>query len=112
MLPRSQRVRLTADIQQIYAQGVKVHHSLLRISALQTKQFPSRATVVVSKRVHLNATIRNKIKRRVRARLKPLLPKFKQSYDVVIVAQPKAVTADYAALSQALEQSLHKLGIL
>lgn len=112
MLPRSRRVRLTADIQTVYSKGVKSYHSLLRISALPTTQAHSRATVVVSKRVHGNAVVRNRIKRRVRAALQRLLPNMRASYDIVVVAQAKAAQADAAQLGLAVEQLLHRLRIL
>ena len=112
MLPRPKRVRLTADIQRVYTQGVKAYHSLLRLSATPTQLKHSRATVVVSKRVHLSAVVRNQIKRRVRAVLPPLLLQLKQPHDVVIVAQTKAVAAKQSELRAAVEQMLHKLRLL
>ena len=112
MLPRSQRVRLTADIQRVYTQGVRAHHSLLRLSALKTDAKHSRATVVVSKRVHLHATVRNRIKRRVRAALRPLLPQVKMPHDLVIVAQSKAVDASQSDLAKALVHLLNKAHLL
>jgi ribonuclease P protein component len=112
MLPRSKRVRLTADIQTIYKQGVHSRHSLLRLYALPRGRAESRATVVVSKQVHLHATIRNRIKRRLRAQLSRLLPKLHKASDLVVVAQRPAAQADAAQLNTALEHALHKLHLL
>lgn len=112
MLPRLRRVRLTTDIQTVYTQGVNSRHSLLRISALPTQQAHSRATVVVSKRVHLNATVRNRVKRRIRATLSQLLPRIARPHDIVVTAQPRAAQADAVQLRAAVEQLLHKLNLL
>ncbi len=112
MLPRVQRVRLTTDIQTIYKQGVHYRHSLLRLYALQRNQGPSRATVVVSKQVHLHATVRNRIKRIIRAQLASLLPELKQPVDIVVVVQRVAAQADRKQLADAVHKAIKKLGLL
>lgn len=113
MLPRSQRVRLTADIQRVYKQGVSIRHSLLRLGAVPAEQEAnkgtSRATVVVSKQVHLHATVRNRIKRRIRVALRAALPQLKRPLDIVVSAQPKATTATQAELTTAVNWALQKI---
>ncbi|MBI4407205.1 MAG: ribonuclease P protein component [Candidatus Kerfeldbacteria bacterium] len=112
MLPRQQRLRLSADIQAVYARGMKSYHPLFRLLALPTKLAQSRATVVVSKRVDKRAAVRNQVKRRLRALLLRRLKTLSQPHDVVLLVQPKAAKATAAELGQVLDTLLNKLRLL
>lgn len=65
---------------------------------------PSRAAVVVSKKIAPHAVTRNRIRRRVYAALRPLLPK---NASVIIFPNKKALDASVAELRAALTEALH-----
>jgi ribonuclease P protein component len=65
----------------------------------------ARAGFVVSKAVG-NAVVRNKVRRRLRHLVRPLLTELPNGTTVVVRALPAAATATFPALSQDLEAAL------
>lgn len=117
MLPATQRLRRTSDIQRVYKTGRAISTPVLRVFAAATAQTQavgqsSRATVVVSTRVSKKATDRNRIKRRIRTDLRPLLTSLAEAQDIVVVAQPKAATLDGAQLTGALQSCFKRLRLV
>lgn len=94
----------TKEIQAVYRRGVKTFHPLFRLLTLPTKQ-RSRFAVVVSKQISKKAVERNRIKRRLRPLLRARLAQ-KPGYDVVVIAQPKAIQATSAEFAQAIRKVL------
>ena len=74
---------------------------------------PMQIAVVVSKKVHRRAVVRNRIKRRIRAQLQPLLPRLQPGWQVIVVPhRPVAAEADpplLLATSRALQHELSQL---
>jgi ribonuclease P protein component len=65
----------------------------------------ARAGFVVSKAVG-NAVVRNKVRRRLRHLVRPLLADLPDGTTLVVRALPAAATAAFSALSQDLEAAL------
>jgi ribonuclease P protein component len=68
---------------------------------------PTRAGIVVSKRVG-KATIRNRVKRRIREALRATYPTLRSGYDLIVIARPLAASTSMLDLSGALEQLLDR----
>lgn len=66
---------------------------------------PSRMTVVAGRRLG-NAVTRNRAKRRLRAAVRDA--PVRRGFDVVLVARPGAVSADYGTLSRTLAASVER----
>src|SRR3989338_7749115 len=75
---------------------------------LITTQLPalshSRATFVVPKRVSLSAVVRNRIKRRCRAALTPLLKGARSPMALIFTAKREAAAASFAELCDDIER--------
>ena len=112
MLPRKHRLTADKDVTRVLRKGRAVFTNLLTIKALANDVGVVRTAVIVSTKVHKRAVKRNLIKRRVRELLRGLIPDFKASVDMVIMAQPEAVGRSQADLGEALEYCLKKLGLL
>ncbi|MBD1914990.1 MULTISPECIES: ribonuclease P protein component [Cyanophyceae] len=121
MLPKHHRLRRSRDFSQVYRQGRKVAsaHLLMRAWSLPPAQakpvtpnaHDSRIGIVVSLKVHKRAVVRNRLKRRVRAALRILLPRLRPSQWIVISLKPGAAECEYGEFLRELEQLFTKLEV-
>ncbi len=117
MLPKHNRLRRSRDFSAVYRQGRKAvsAHLVVRVWALPAqsggvgKAGPSppigpQIGIVVSLKVHKRAVVRNRLKRRVRAALRTLLPQLNPALWVVITLRPEATQCEYGEFLRELEQ--------
>jgi ribonuclease P protein component len=107
-LAAAQRLRRSADFAAVIrggrraGRGTIVVHLLLEEPA---QAMTARAGFVVSKAVG-NAVVRNKVRRRLRHLVRPLLTALPDGTTLVVRALPAAATATFAVLSNDLEAAL------
>lgn len=124
MLPKHHRLRRSREFSQVYRQGRKAvsAHLLVRVWSLTPaarapaapSDFPHigpRIGIVVSLKVHKRAVVRNRLKRRVRAALRTLLPRLRSSQWIVISLKPEAAECEYGEFLRELEQLFTKLEV-
>jgi ribonuclease P protein component len=58
------------------------------------------------------AVVRNRVRRRIREALRVMAPSFQPGWDVLIIARPPVIAADYEALTVALQSLLRRGGVL
>jgi ribonuclease P protein component len=58
------------------------------------------------------AVVRNRIRRRIREALRVMAPSFQPGWDVLIIARPPVIEADYQAMTGALQSLLRRGGVL
>ena len=96
MLPRSARLRGSADFRRIVRQGVKVGRSTVIVHASHAPSIgpetPVRVGFVVSRAVGAAVT-RNRVKRRLRHLAAARLADTPPGVDLVVRALPRAATA-------------------
>lgn len=68
--------------------------------------------ISISQKVSKRAVVRNRIKRRLRAAFRCLLPIVKPGWQIVVVVKPTAVECDYYQFLQELKQLLIKAEVL
>ncbi len=73
---------------------------------------PVRIGVTVGQKVSKKAVVRNRVKRRIRAACRRLLPELKPGQDVVITAGSAATQCDYSEFLQQLKQLFTNAEIL
>ncbi|MBD2232070.1 ribonuclease P protein component [Phormidium tenue] len=120
MLPKHHRLRRSRDFSQVYRQGRRAAsaHLLLRAwsipsgakAAIPNDPAP-RIGIVVSLKVHKRAVVRNRLKRRVRAALRTLLPRLRPAQWIVISLKPEAAECEYGEFLRELEQLFTKLEV-
>jgi len=111
VLPANARLRSSKEFQQVFRHGVKIHRDVLVLYVSKREQWPARAGLVVSKAVG-NAVKRNKVKRRLRHLITPVLATTPVPLDFVIRALPGAANADLNnTLTSALSSSYERLGL-
>ena len=88
MLQKTHSLTKKKDFGMVFKKGGMVKNDFLILRTLESGLKESRFGFVVSKKVSTKATLRNKIKRRLRQAVFNNLKKIKKSIDVVVVALP------------------------
>ena len=83
MLASKYRLHVAADILAVFKRGRKIDNKFFAVW-LYAHGRPSRATVIVSKKIDKRATARNLLKRRVREALRTVLPRLSPTADIVV----------------------------
>lgn len=120
MLPRANRLKHRRDFIAVYQKGIRRQTSHLALRALRFSekaqqsqpQTPTRIGIVVSQKVSKRATVRNRIKRQIRAALRQLLPRIARGWQLVIVVRPTAQECDSSKFLQELKQLLANAEVL
>jgi len=105
-------LRKRDEFTRVQKEGQRHYSRHLLIGVLPTSSGEPRLGLVVSRKVDKRATVRNRIRRRLREAFRKLWPGLRPACDVVIVARPIAVDADYATLSKELSGVLSRAGFL
>ena len=85
-MPKINRLTKEKDFEEIFKKGQSVKIDFLIFKILKNQLKESRFGFVVSKKVSNKATIRNKVKRRLRSIVSKELNNIKHHKDVVIIA--------------------------
>lgn len=126
MLSKAHRLRHWRDFEAVYQRGRSRRTPHLTLRALPpqlqhqsqvhgpvaTGSPPTRVGIVVGRKVSKKATIRNRIKRRLRACMGQLLPSLSPGWQLVVMARPAAGECDYAQFLRELEQMLAEAEVL
>jgi ribonuclease P protein component len=109
MLPKEYRLTRSKDFARVRRFGRSSGSQLLVLYALPTNSTDRRIGFSVSKRVG-KATIRNRVKRRLREAVRSHLAVVPAGYDLVFIARPPAAAATYAQLEETVGYLLRKSG--
>mgnify|MGYP001374509065 CR=1 FL=1 len=113
MLPRIHRLKKKKDFEKVYKKGKGFRQDFLFLKSLNNDSEVSRIGIVVSKKVALRATVRNLIKRRIRAAVKELIPNMKPGQDIVINTLTGVdKETDFKKVKTAVKELLLKSGII
>ncbi len=85
MLPKENRLTKNKDFEEIFKKGKGFRENFLFLKILKNKLKVSRFGFVVSNKISKKATVRNKIKRRLREITKKRLLKIGKGFDAVLV---------------------------
>ncbi|MBD1905646.1 ribonuclease P protein component [Funiculus sociatus GB2-A5] len=121
-LSKANRLRHRRDFTAVYQSGVRRNTTHLTLRALRsplggatgvgTGKVPTRIGISISLKVSKQAVIRNRIKRRIRAAFRCLLPRLSPGWRLVLVVRPTAVECDYGQILRELEQLLAQAEVL
>ncbi len=93
------------DFEKVYKKGKFLKGNFFHFKILENNLNITRFGLVVSNRISNKATIRNKLKRRMREIVRKLE---KPGFDIVIIAQKKALDTDFWGLKKEIEQIILK----
>lgn len=112
MLPRTLRLSAQRDYTRVFRKGVSVSTPFFSVRALPSPLSNPRIGVVVSNKISKKATVRNLLKRRLRAcayEQRHLIP---TAIDIVLIAKPAIVDATFEEIQKQIVRSLSHLATL
>lgn len=112
MLKKCYRLRKNEDFRKVYEKGNSVAtRTLVLYWDRSIHSEGPRLGVSASKRIG-NAVVRNRIRRRLKALMSPLLMEMDPSLDLVIIARKPIVDTDHLILKKDLEKALRKAALM
>lgn len=109
MLPKQYRLRSTREFSRVRRSGRSANNPLVALYVLHTRSRDIRVGFSVSKRVG-NAVIRNRVKRRLREAIRPLLHCVRPGTDLVFIARPPSANASWTQILESVSSLLRKTG--
>ena len=106
------RYRLTgpADFQRVRRTGTSYSHPLF-VVVVCANELPVARLGVSASRSLGNAVRRNRAKRRLREAFRPVLADVRGGWDLVVIARPGVVDADWPAVQAAVRSLLKRAGL-
>lgn len=114
MLDRSHRFHGLGSLNFAYKQGRTVRSQLVSLKFVRNpRRSVFRATVIVGRKTHKSAVVRNRIRRRVYEALQPFAAQIREPYDLLFtVFSDQAASADFAELQKQVRNLLVKADVL
>lgn len=104
MLAKLNRLTQKKDFDAVFKKGKSLKSSFLIFKELKNNLKEPRIGFVVSKKVSNKATVRNKIKRRLRAAVLTELKKNKKFIDIVIIALPSIKNKKFSEIKKSVSE--------
>lgn len=113
MIAKLHRFHGFTSLRFVYSRGRTVRGSAVSLKySLNSRRSEYRAAVVVSRKVHKSAVVRNRIRRRIYEVIRHLEPSIIQPYDMVLTVYSDTVADMPAASVQGMVADLlHKAGV-
>lgn len=113
MLTKQHRLKKNKDFELVFKRGKTFDGKFLFLKIIKRNNLKvSRFGLVVGTKISKKATIRNKIKRRLRDVIRKRLEDIKSGFDVIIGAKTLVVDKSYQEIKEELEGLLEKAGVL
>lgn len=114
MISRGHRFHGLNSLRHVYSRGQTIRGSLITVKYLDNPRRDSyRAAVVVSRKVHKSAVVRNRIRRRIYEIIRHKEPYIAKPYDVVVTVFSEQVANMPAySLDKMLVELLQRAGIV
>lgn len=112
MLPKENRLQKKKDFERIFKKGKGFKEDFLILKFISNNLNQSRFGIIISQKILKKATIRNKIKRRIRELIRLRLPKIKKRLDIVLIAIPGLETKDFWEIEETINKLLKKAKII
>jgi ribonuclease P protein component len=108
---REFRLTRTSDFKRVRREGRSYAHPLLVLIVKPGSISNLRIGVTTSHAVG-NAVNRNRAKRRVRACLDKFIPLISPDYDLIVLARPPLISADFLMICRVMRDLLERAGVM
>jgi len=112
MLPIKNRLKKNKDFERVFKKGKIFKENFLYLKIAKNNLESSRFGFIVSKKFSKKATVRNKIKRRLRELIRIKLSEIKEGIDCVITIASNFEINDFWELEEIVDKLFKKAGIL
>ncbi|MBU1178164.1 ribonuclease P protein component [Patescibacteria group bacterium] len=112
MLPLANRLQKDNDFARVHRHGRFFKHQFIAIKSLKNNQPQSRFGFLVGIKVSKKATVRNKVKRRLREVIRLALADIKPGFDVVVMVRPEATDKTYREIENVFKNVLQQAGLI
>jgi ribonuclease P protein component len=102
LLSKINRLKKRSDFDWVFKRGLKFKEDFLSLRVVNNNLKNSRFGFIVSQKISKKATLRNKIKRRLRTIIRVKLQKIKKGLDIILVANPGLEKKDFWELEEIL----------
>lgn len=112
MLPKVNRLNKKKDIERVFREGKGFKEDFLILKMIKNNLENSRFAFIVTQKVSKKATLRNKVKRRLRELVRLKLKKIKKGLDFILLAKPGIEKKDFQEVDEALNKLFKKTEII
>jgi len=112
MLPKIKRIKKEKDFEAISKNSKSFRSNLFIFKIMKNNLGINRFGFVVSKKISLKATIRNKIRRRLTETIKAKVLDMVTGIDLLIIALPGIEKKEFLETKEAVSNALIKSGII
>jgi len=111
MLPKVNRLKKKKDLERVFKKGKRFKEDLLLLKIIKNNLELIRFGFVVSQKVSKKATVRNKIKRRLRAIIGRKIKKNKTGLDILFIVLPGLEKKKFQDVEKIINKLLQKTRI-
>lgn len=112
VLPQLNRLKKNKDINHVLKKGKRLKEGFLILKKIPNQLEQVRFVFIVSQKFSKNATLRNKIKRRLRELVGLRLKKIKKGIDIALIAVPGLENKDFWGVEETINKLFQKAGII
>lgn len=110
-MKRCYSLKRNKNFRHVYRVGKSNVSRQLVLLCARSKEPRVRVGFSVSKKIG-NSVVRNRVKRRLREALTPLIPTIKEGYDLIFIARDAVVNEKFTAIGASMQYLLHKANLL
>lgn len=111
-MPKQFRLSQKKDYERIHKFGKFFGQDFLAIKVIKNNLNVSRFGFLVGLKISKKATVRNKVKRRLRESVRLKLEKVRPGFDIVVFVRPEIVKKDYWEINETIKKVLGKAGLI
>ena len=112
MLTKQNRLKKKKDFEKVLKRGKGFKENFLVLKMTKNDLPQNRFGFIVGTKVSKKATLRNKLKRRLRGLAKAKIEKIKKGYDIILIAQPGLENRDFWELEEIVNKIFNQAKII